>query len=139
MHPKTHRTRRALVKQSWRKNLTTKNRQHQSRRHAKRPSPVLRQNQSGATRPRRNRNQRNPTRRRFRTKLRKRGNPNRREMKKKHRNRKKRRHPVRKSVLPRQNARRRHRKPPGLRRRRQWPRPSQKFPVLLQAASTLRS
>src|SRR6266567_7480156 len=110
-----------------------KKRQRQGRRHAKRLSPVLHQNQSDATPRHRNRNQRNPMRKRFRAKLKKRGNPNRREKKRKHRNRKKRRHPVRASVPPLQNARRPRRKLSVLLRRRQRPQPSQKFRVLLQA------
>lgn len=136
---KTLRTRRVLAKQSWQKNLTTKKRQRQGRHHAKRLSPVLHQNRSDATVRHRHRNQRNPVRRKFCAKLKKLGNPNRREKKRKHRNRKKHRHLLRKSARRRLSGRRRHRKPSGPRPQRQRPRPSQKFRLLLQAASALRS
>src|SRR4030095_13966586 len=125
---KTHKNPRVLVKESWQKNLTTKQRRRQGRRRVKRPSPALLQNQNGTTRPRPNRNPRRRNPRRFRAKQKTRGNPNRREKKRQHKSRKTRRPPLRNSVLGRKN---------GRVRRRERRVPNKKFHVL-QAASERR-
>src|SRR5437868_5967839 len=125
---------RAFAKQS--QNRTTKKRRRQGRHRAKRPSQALYQNQSGITRLRPNRNQRNP--RTLRAKLKKRGNPNRREKKRKLQNRKRRRRPLWKSALRRRSVRARHRKLSSPRHRHQCPPLNQKLRVPSQVASALR-
>ena len=130
----THRNPLTLVKQS--QNLTTKSRQRQSLRRARRLSTA--RNQSGATRLHPNRNPRRKKPRKFQAKRTRRGNPNRREKKRKHRNRKKRRRPAQKSALQDPSGQLQPRKLSSLQRRRRRLLLSQKLRVLVQPASGLR-